>query len=381
MRVSKLSVFRVSIPYIDDPMPEWVDEWGVQLYVKAVLEDSYEGWGETLVAGSGVISAYEGVLNDLIIPYIENNEISSIRDMINILNKMLFSAGLCGIVTGALSAIDMALWHAYSKMHKTKIYDLLGGKFRNEIPVYASFARYRNKEDTLKAVQISINRGFNFVKLHQPPHEVEDTLRYIREQIGYEVKIAVDLNSPFDLNEAIRFVNSIAKYEIEWVEEPLWPPNDYKNLSRLTEKSPISITAGENEYSLKGFEELINSGVIFVQPDIAKIGGVEQFLSVLELARANNAKVMPHLRPHRSPIALFHTLQIASARDEIIRVEYPLAPIPNDAFTINLKIKNGKVEVPEDLIVNENVLIKTYPFRKGLRILKFSDLASREQQR
>ncbi|MCY0859894.1 MAG: mandelate racemase/muconate lactonizing enzyme family protein [Sulfolobaceae archaeon] len=379
MRISNISVFKASIPYIDDPLSEWTEEWGVQLYVKVELDGEFKGWGETLVAGSGIISAYEGVLTDLIIPYLEGKEISSISKTMELLNKLLFSAGLCGVVTGALSSVNMALWHAYSNMHKMKIYELLGGKARDSVPVYASFPRYKNKEDVLKAVKNAIERSFDFIKIHQPPHQVLETIKYIRENLGYDVKIAIDLNSPFDLKSALDFANMISRYEVEWIEEPLWPPYDYENLSKLTEKSPVPIAAGENEYSLKNFEELINSGVTYIQPDISKIGGVEQFLSVIEIARLNNVKVMPHLRPHRSAIALYHTLQIAAVKEDIVRVEFPLAPLPEDVFKIDLKVKNGKVNIPENIEINEEVLNNKYPFKKGIRVLKFSDLESREQ--
>jgi len=104
----KVSILPASIPYVDNPMPEWVDEWGVQLFTKVNLGD-YAGYGEVLIAGSGIISAYIGVFEDLIIPYLENVEVVSINEVVEKLEKMLYSAGLCSITLGSISGVETAL--------------------------------------------------------------------------------------------------------------------------------------------------------------------------------------------------------------------------------------------------------------------------------
>ncbi|MEM0092468.1 MAG: mandelate racemase/muconate lactonizing enzyme family protein, partial [Saccharolobus sp.] len=88
MKINKIELFPASIPYIDKPMPEWVDEWGIQLFTKVNLE-GVDGLGEVLVAGSGIISAYIGVYNDLIIPLLEGSEIRSINEVYEILEKSI----------------------------------------------------------------------------------------------------------------------------------------------------------------------------------------------------------------------------------------------------------------------------------------------------
>jgi len=372
----KITLLPASIPYIDDPMPEWVEEWGVQLFVKVNLED-VEGFGEVLIAGSGIISAYMGVFNDLIIPFLERIEkISSINEISDILERLLYSAGLCSITLGSISGIETALWHAYSRLIKRPIYHLLGGKIRDLVPVYASFPRYRSVEDVVKAVKKAIERGFKIVKLHQPPSMLEESLKSIRDIFGSEVKVAIDLNCAFDdYISALKFINRIVKYDIEWIEEPIYPPNDYDSIKRLAKEFPIA--AGENEYTLQGFKRLLESEVAYLQPDIAKMGGVSRFLKVIDLAETYGVKVMPHLRPQRSAIALYHTMQISASRRNILQIEFPLADIPKDLFNIELNVHNGLVKIPDDISINEEVLRSKYVFEKRLRILKFSDLHSR----
>ena len=364
----KVEVFKLSIPYLTDPLSEWVDQWAVQLYVKV---NDY-GWGETLVAGSGIIGAYSSVIEELIKPFLENYEVESPYEVEELLEKIMFSAGNCGVVTGAISAVEMALWGLRSKMLKVPLVELFGGKSRGAVKVYGSFPRFSRIEDVVKAVENSVKKGFDFVKLHQSPSTVIDALRAVREKFK-EVKIALDLNSPFNLQEAKEFAEKVARYEVEWIEEPLWPPNDYYSLEKLTNVSPVPIAAGENEYTLHGFRMLLESGVSYLQPDIAKIGGVSKFLKVLDLASAYHVKVAPHDRPDRSPISLIYTLNVALARSEIEVVEYPIADFPTDLFPSLPVFKEGFVIPPDYVEVNEGVLSK-YSYTQKLRILHFSNL-------
>ncbi|MEM0092625.1 MAG: enolase C-terminal domain-like protein, partial [Saccharolobus sp.] len=131
---------------------------------------------------------------------------------------------------------------------------------------------------------------------------------------------------------------------------------------------------GENEYTIQGFKKLLESEVSYIQPDISKIGGLSKFLKVIDLASSYNIKVMPHLRPQRSAIALYHTLQVALANSNISQVEFPLAQIPSDLFNAEFKVYNGLVKVPDNISLNEELLREKYKLDKKLRLLRFSDL-------
>lgn len=379
MRLLELKIYKLSIPYVSNPPSDWTDSWGIQLYVKLIDGENY-GWGETLVAGSGIISAYEGVLEDLISPIISSYPFSSPSELEELLEKLMFTAGNCGVVTGSISSVEMAYWDLISRSRKMSLCEILGGAFRERIRVYASFPRFRNVDAVSLAVERSLERGFDLVKLHQPPNTVIDSVKAIRDKFGYSFKLALDLNAPFDLKNAMEFISKVHRYEIEWVEEPIWPPNDYYSLERLSRISPIPIAAGENEYTIHGFRRLLDSGVLILQPDIAKIGGVSKFLRVLDLAKPYNIKVYPHDRPDSSPISLAFTLHVAATRSEIERVEYTISEFPSDLFTNLPKFEKGEVVLPKGygigLDLNEKD-INRYRYERKLRILKFADLEYR----
>jgi L-alanine-DL-glutamate epimerase-like enolase superfamily enzyme len=379
MRIKELSTLRLSIPYVDEPRSDWVNQWGVQLYVKCNLEDTY-GWGETLVAGSGVIEAYKHVIDDLISKLVVNADFQDINTLTSKLEKSLFTAGLCGIVAGAISGVELALWDAYARRMKMPLSSIIGSARRKTIPVYASFPRYSSINQLLTAVDKSLERGFTMVKLHQPPKTNLESIREIRSKYGGELRVALDLNAPFNVAHALDFLRSVSRYDPEWVEEPLWPPGDYDNLRVLTKGSEIPIALGENEYTLYGFRRMIEAGAAVIQPDITKVGGLQKFREIVELGKSLNVNVAPHLRPHRSALGLAFTLQAASAYPEITTIEYSLAPYPQDIFAGLGDIKGGKIDVPSGagsgIQIQEDSL-KKYSYQEMVRLLEFSDLTSR----
>ncbi|ARM75448.1 mandelate racemase/muconate lactonizing enzyme family protein [Acidianus manzaensis] len=367
----KVKIFPLSIPFITSPISDWKDTWDVQLYVK-VENNEFYGWGETLVAGSGIIGAYSSVITDVISQVLERQDFESPYDARILLEKILFSAGNCGVISGAISSVEMALWGLMARKNNQSLSELFGGKIRDSVKIYASFPRFNSVKDVLSAVENSITKGFELIKVHQPPSNVIESIKTIREKYK-DVKIAIDLNSPFDLAKAQDFVNSIHKYEIEWIEEPLWPPNDYETLSKLAEISPIPIAAGENEYSLYGFKKLLESGITYLQPDIAKIGGISKFLEILDLASKYKVKIAPHDRPDASPLSLIYALNLGLSKSEIEMVEYSIADFPNDLFYSLPITKNGYAVPPDNVNIIETNMNK-YKYSNKFRILYFSDL-------
>ncbi|WP_069806986.1 mandelate racemase/muconate lactonizing enzyme family protein [Vulcanisaeta thermophila] len=380
-RLVDIGVFPASIPYDDDPPTVFRDSWGVQLYVKVDL-GGYVGWGEVLVYGSGVVDAYIGVINDVIKPALVGSSIEAVGDIggvVKRLEKLLFTAGLCGVVMGAVGGVEMALWDAYAKYVGKPLASLLGGPVRYEVPVYASFPRYSRIDYVVKAVDKALSRGFTMVKLHEHPDQVPEALKAIRDSQGYDVKVAVDVNAPFERPEdALEFIGRIHRYEPAWVEEPTWPPYDYEKLSTIAQKSPIPVAAGENEYTLTGFRALASTGVAYVQPDISKVGGVLKMMEITnELARMGKP-VAPHHRPHRSILAHTYTLHIASLSNEIVTVEWPLAPWPQDLINVDLPIRNGMISIAGlmrgsgvGVSINQELLGSRYNYRGGYRPLVF----------
>ncbi len=375
MKIEKLTTKQLSIPYIDESKSDWTDQLGVQLYIKCDT-DKVTGWGETLVGG-GVVNSYRSVIEDLISKLISGETVQDVNVVTEKLEKSLFTAGLCGVANSAISGVDMALWDAYAKENAKSISDMIGGAKRGKIPVHATLPRYSSIDQLLIAVKNSISRGFTLIKLHQPPGMTIDSVREIRKKFGKEVGLAIDLNALYNVARGREFLHNIRRYEPEWVEEPLWPPNDYESLSLLTKNIDVPIAVGENEYSIYGFKRMIEAGTSVIQPDISRVGGLRHFLEIVELAKSFKVNIAPHLGIHRSAISFAVTLQVAAARPEITTVEHCLATYPSDIFTGLGKAVNGEVDLPGGyglgIQINQSSF-KRYKYHDGFRLLEFSDL-------
>src|SRR5262245_33485024 len=104
----------------------------------------------------------------------------------------------------------------------------------------------------------------------------------------------LDVNCPWTLYEARTRAKELEEFHLKWLEEPLWPPENYDGLAQLRRACRIPIAAGENVSTLMDFERLMAAGAVdFVQPSPAKMGGISELCKVFPFADVTNSAVMP----------------------------------------------------------------------------------------
>jgi L-alanine-DL-glutamate epimerase-like enolase superfamily enzyme len=109
-------------------------------------------------------------------------------------------------------------------------------------------------------------------------------------------------------------------YYLHWLEEPVWPPEDFEGLRRVREQAPMRIAAGENACTEYQFRQMMNAGAVsHAQPSVIKVGGITEYLRVVELADQLGVRLAPH-SPYFGP-GLLATLQLLALRDDEIFVE------------------------------------------------------------
>ena len=197
-----------------------------------------------------------------------------------------------GIIMMALAGIDLALWDLQGKKLGVGVVQLLGGKAHERVPAYASLPPLRTAESVTNECRRAVAAGFRAIKLH----EVEvDLVALSREAVGKDVKLMVDVNGHFDLNEAIAFGDAIAPFDILWYEEPVRPMRNHDAIERVARAQPISLAAGENEYSLDEFSRLLKRDALrWLQPEITKIGGLTPARKIAALTELHNVALAPH---------------------------------------------------------------------------------------
>ena len=306
------------------PPQQWLDEWSAQLFVKVSTDDKASGWGEVLPSAGNSREPYVAVLRR-VSTHVVGRPDADPKALWAEMRRLTFSGGY-GVTTGAISGIDIALWDIASRRARKPLQELLGGRGGKALR-YASLSRYKHTEDAVSVVGSLIEQGYSAIKLHQTKDDSLDAVRMARAEYGGGFDLMADLNCAFSFPKASDFMRRVQRYEVKWVEEPVWPPDDFESLQKLNRLGPVA--AGENSFSYFEFKRLMEMGALsYYQPDIMKIGGVTPAIELLELAKAHHAKVAFHCRPHNGWVGAMASAHLAVALSPEAMVETPPSGIP-----------------------------------------------------
>jgi len=247
--------------------------------------------------------------------------------------------GRAGVATYALSGIDVALWDICGKALGVPVYTLLGGRFRDKIPVYASLLfDMDDPEGTAKVGKEYVKLGYRAVKygwgktreraFGMNLDKDEEMIRTIREVLGQDIQIMVDVGRFVNLTpaQAIKLAKRLEKYNIFWLEEPL-PPEDVTGYKMLSDAVDIYIAAGESEYSKQGFLEYITRRAVdIIQPDVTKAGGLTEAKKIVDFCEAWNLMMVPH--GFSSAVNVAANLQLVASMPRAFILEYRRTPSP-----------------------------------------------------
>ncbi len=227
------------------------------------------------------------------------------------------------VLMSALSAVEMALWDILGKSLGVPVYQLLGGKVREDCRLYINgwFSGAVEPEEFAEKALIAKERGITALKwdpfgksyLSLTNAELKRALRCIaavREAVGDDVDLLIEAHGRFDVPTGIRIAQEVAPFKPMFLEEPV-PPNNLEALSAVREKSPVAIAAGERLYTRFDYNELFRRRAAdYIQPDISHAGGIMELKKLAAIAEANYIPFAPH-NPS-GPVANAATLQLAA---------------------------------------------------------------------
>ncbi|MCB1495100.1 MAG: mandelate racemase/muconate lactonizing enzyme family protein [Bauldia sp.] len=209
--------------------------------------------------------------------------------------------GRAGITQLALAAVDIALWDLKAKAAGMPLWKLLGGATSPELEAYNTDIGWLSipvdqlVAGSLKAVEVD---GYRRLKLKVGSDNIMTDLERIakvRDAVGPAVTIAVDGNGKWDLPTCLRFCERATPLDLFWFEEPLWY-DDIAGHAALARATSIPIALGEQLYHADGFAGFMDAGAVhYVQPDVTRLGGVSEYVTVAEAAHARRLPVVPHV--------------------------------------------------------------------------------------
>jgi L-alanine-DL-glutamate epimerase-like enolase superfamily enzyme len=213
-------------------------------------------------------------------------------------------SGPGGILTLALSAIDIALWDIKGKALNLSLWQMIGGA-RERVPTYASGALMRHfpLEHLVKAAPRLVEKGFRQMKTQlalpgeTSPGIEENHIRRIRESIGPDIDLMCDINQRWRVEQAIDIGRRIEDVHLFWLED-VTAHDDYPGLARVSDALTTPVAGGEYLYGPVPFRHMMEArSVDIIMIDLMRAGGITGWLKIAGMAEAFNLPVVSHLVP------------------------------------------------------------------------------------
>lgn len=267
----------------------------------------------------------------------------------------------------AYSGIDLALWDIMGKASGQPVYNLLGGKYRDKIEMYgSSMSRDLSVDAECAKIHTAIGQyGFGAMKIKVGPRmgshrEMVDLdadeakVKVVRELLGPQRKLLVDVNSSYNYSQAITFAQRITQYDIFQYEEPC-PFNDMASYEQAASQITLPVNVGEQDWNIHVFKDFIARGLCQIAAaDTTKCGGLTNARRVAALCDAYGIVYSPHNTGRG--IGLAAHLHLCTA-----------APACNHFQEFSIEKWQGTSEYLPERILPENGIL-TAPEKPGLGV-------------
>ena len=281
------------------------------VWVIVKTTDGLKGIGETSYDPDTVEAFIQGEGSD----YLLGKDPSSIDLHWEKLSKVgsHIKLGNSGEMRG-LSALDMALWDIKGKALNKPVWDLLGGKVREKVPVYSHVGFLDKIETAVSDAVRQVNLGYKALKLdpfmpemkkshrryidgkisEQGASYADDLMSEIRKAIGPSIELMIDAHGNFDVSTATELCNRMKKHNLIWFEEPLQPESIDAH-RQLRNNTDINLCIGERKYTRWDFAPYLQEGLVnYIMPDICWTGGISEMKRIATLAETFYIPISPH---------------------------------------------------------------------------------------
>lgn len=259
----------------------------------------------------------------------------------HMIQKMSGEGSIYGKVISAISGIEIALHDVAGKLLNIPAYQLLGGKYRDEVRVYCDCHAGNEAEPASnadEAERVVDELGYDAIKFdldvpsgdekdranrHLSPRDIEHKISIVEEvtdRVGDRADIAFDCHWSYTADAARRLANALEDYPVWWLEDPI-PPENHDVQRQVTQSTATPIATGENVYRTHGSRQLIEEQALdIIAPDIPRVGGMREGMKIANMADDYYIPLAMH--NVSSPIGTMASAQLAAAIPNALALEY-----------------------------------------------------------
>jgi len=299
-----------------------------------------------------------------------------------------FGASMC-----AISGIDMALLDLKAKALNVPMYQLLGGAFRTEIPLYANYwftggshsaEAYRKQAKVVKDAKFSglkfdpfahvnyfydENLSTNLSLTVDEQNKAYEITKAVREEIGKDMDIMIETHAMLNYKVAVTMAERLAPLDITWFEEPVGPENA-KTLKAFRDRidPKISICVGERHYTRYGIRDVLElHAADILMPDITRCGGPSELKRMATMSETYNVMIAPH-NPN-GPLSTLASGHVCAAIPNFFRQEFMFNDVPwrDEIITSPINVQEGKLVLSDKAGLGVDLIEEEMEKHPGLR--------------
>ncbi len=335
-------------------------DWRNWFFVQVETDEGITGVGEALGA-EGLTGALEEVAETHKHYLIGEDPLN--RNMLNRkLTRYPFAWRAGKLINGVAAAFDIALWDIAGKYYDEPVWKLLGGKVRDEVPVYANgwhigertpenYAHHAEKaikDQGYAALKCDPFAHYEYSLDNQQMQEIEDLIGAVREAIGPDPGIAIDCHGRFTRRGAIEVANALEEYDIMFLEEPV-ELEDPEVMAQVTEQVNMTVATGERIYNNANMEQLIRKDACdIIQPDVTNYGSLAEAQDAAAMAKSRYMTIAPH-NPNAG-VSTAASLHLCATLENLEIMEH-MSRQPEWADEIvetPWEVSDGTIEVPDE---------------------------------
>lgn len=349
-------------------------------FIKVETDDGLHGWGEASLGTREL--ALAGCVEDLKRLVIGRNPLDTEKMWFEVYRDSYWKGG--PIFMSALSGIEMAMWDIIGKYFNAPVYNLIGGKIRDKVKIYANawFVGAKEPEEFAEKAKIAVGMGIKALKwdpfgsahMTITNEELEKAVACVdavRNAVGTHVDLLIECHGRFNPTTAVRISRELAPFKPMFMEEPV-PPDNVDSLAWVRDKSLIPIAAGERVYNKYAFWELFTKKAVDIaQPDIFHTGGLMEAKKIAAMAEANHIPVSFH-NPS-GPVSNSAILQLAANVSNFFIHEIMITDgsFRRSISNEEIEYEDGYIKIPDKpgfgIELNEEEILKRPYVPRNLR--------------